>query len=239
MSRRIYLEASLEVGETIRLDPENSHYLTRVMRLKAGDALRCFDGTGREHAARLANPNPRSCSIEIAQELRHSAEPPLKLHLAQGWLKGQAMDSVIQKATELGVTDIWPIEAMRSNVRIDAGRTARRLLHWRGIARSSTEQSERLFLPRLHEPRRLEAFVDHRPCQRLILLDPGAAALPGGLPFDSLALMVGPEGGWTEHERQMAEAAGADRCGLGNLVLRAETAPIAALAAVRQSWGWR
>jgi 16S rRNA (uracil1498-N3)-methyltransferase len=239
MSRRIYLEASLLPGATLRLDPDQSHYLTRVMRLKAGDALRCFDGSGREHAARLAEPNPRSCSIEIAEELRNAAPATVRLHLAQAWLKGQAMDLVIQKATELGVTDIWPIEAVRSNVKIDAGRAAGRLLHWRGIAKSATEQSERLFLPKVHEPRRLEALLTERPCQRLILLDPGASPLPGALPFDSLALLVGPEGGWTQQERELAEAAGADRYGLGDLVLRAETAPIAALAAVRQSWGWR
>ncbi len=91
----------------------------------------------------------------------------------------------------------------------------------------------------MHEPRRLEAFIDERPCQRLILLDPGAAALPRELPFESMALLVGPEGGWTEQERERSEAAGADRYGLGELILRAETAPIAALAAVRQTWGWR
>ncbi len=156
MSRRIFLEAPLETGATLRLDPEQSHYLTRVMRLKAGDALRCFNGAGSEHAARLTDPNPRACSIEIAEELRTAAPAPHRLHLAQAWLKGQAMDRVIQKATELGVTDIWPIAAARSNVRIDAGRTTGRLLHWRGIAKSSTEQSERLFLPGVHEPRSLE-----------------------------------------------------------------------------------
>ena len=107
MSRRIYVEASLETGATVRLDPDQSHYLTRVMRLKAGDALRCFNGAGREHAARLTDPNPRSCSIEIADELRTATPAPVRLHLAQAWLKGQAMDQVIQKATELGVTDIW------------------------------------------------------------------------------------------------------------------------------------
>ena len=239
MSRRIYLEASLRPGETVRLDPENAHYLTRVMRLKAGEALRCFDGAGREHAARLADATGRSCFIEIAEELRIAQEPSPRLHLAQAWLKGQAMDSVIQKATELGVTDIWLIEAMRSNVKIDAKRAAGRLQHWRGVARSATEQSERLFLPRLHDPRRLEALLNEPPCERLILLDPGAAALPGVLPHESLALLVGPEGGWTDQERQLCEAAGAHRHGLGELVLRAETAPIAALAAVRQSWGWR
>ena len=239
MSRRLYLETSLRPGETVRLESENAHYLTRVMRLKAGEALRCFDGAGREHAARLADAKGRSCSIEIAEELRIAREPSLRLHLAQAWLKGQAMDSVIQKATELGVTDIWLIEAMRSNVKIDAKRAAGRLQHWRGVARSATEQSERLFLPRLHDPRRLEALLNEPPCERLILLDPGAAALPGVLPYESLALLVGPEGGWTGHERQLCEAAGAHRHGLGELVLRAETAPIAALAAVRQSWGWR
>ena len=239
MSRRIYLEASLEPGETVRLDSENAHYLTRVMRLKAGDAVRCFNGTGREHAARLTEAKPRSCSIEIAEELRKAQEPSLRLHLAQGWLKGQAMDSVIQKATELGVTDIWLIEATRSNVRIDARRAAGRLQHWRGVARSASEQSERLFLPKVHGPRRLEALLNEPPCERLILLDPGAAALPGALAYESLALLVGPEGGWTEPERQLCEVAGADRYGLGEFVLRAETAPIAALAAVRQSWGWR
>jgi 16S rRNA (uracil1498-N3)-methyltransferase len=239
MSQRLYLPPPLLAGAEHSLDSEDSHYLVRVLRLKTGAALRCFDGRGNEWAAQLSRSSTRSSVVTLGQLVRTSDQPTTGLHLAQGWLKGQAMDQTVQKATELGVTDIWPISATRSNVKLDAGRTEGRMRHWRRIARSATEQSERLYLPTLHEPRSLEEFLAALPCERLLFFEPGNPPLPTDLAKQTLALLIGPEGGWTPDECALAKLANADLYGLGDLILRAETAPLAVLAAIRHGWSWR
>ncbi|MCZ6709069.1 MAG: 16S rRNA (uracil(1498)-N(3))-methyltransferase [Gammaproteobacteria bacterium] len=239
MNPRLYLSPPLSKGAERTLDSEDSHYLARVLRLKPGAQLRCFDGEGSEWLAELTTSNARAIVVTLAKLVRFEHRPNFELHLAQGWLKGQSMDQVVQKATELGITDFWPISAARSKVRIDESRTYNRMHHWQRIARSATEQSERLYLPRLHQPRNLDDFLKRPPCKTLLFLEPGCAALPTDLARQSLVLMVGPEGGWTTEERNMAERTNAHLHSLGDLILRAETAPLAALAALRHGWEWR
>jgi 16S rRNA (uracil1498-N3)-methyltransferase len=239
MNQRLFLAPPLAAGAERTLDSDDSHYLVRVLRLKPGAQLHCFDGEGHEWAAQLTHANTRASVVTIGA-LARSAEPPdPQIHLAQGWLKGQAMDQTVQKATELGVTDLWPITALRSNVKIDARRAEGRMRHWQRIARSAAEQSGRLYLPTLHSPRSLEEFLRQRPCDNLLFFEPGCEPLPKDLAPQSLALMIGPEGGWTPEECDLAKLAKANLHGLGDLVLRAETAPLAVLAAVRHGWGWR
>ena len=238
MSQRLYLPPPLAPGTQRTLDADDSHYLIRVLRLKTGAELRCFDGRGSEWTARLTKSSTRASEVTLGELTRSQPEPDHALHLAQGWLKGQAMDHIVQKATELGASDLWPIMASRSNVKIDDARTANRMRHWQRISRGAAEQSERLYLPALHAPRSLEDFLTDVTCQRLLFLQPGCEPLPRDLPRASLALAVGPEGGWTAQECEMAQRANASLHGLGSLILRAETAPVAALAAVRHAWGW-
>lgn len=239
MNQRLYLSPPLSVGVERTLDSEDSHYLVRVLRLKPGAHLRCFDGEGSEWAAQLTRSSTRASVVRVAELVRCEGPCELQLHLAQGWLKGPAMDQTVQKATELGISDFWPISAARSNAKIDDARAHGRMRHWQRIARSATEQSERLYLPRLHAPRGLSEFLGRPPCPKLLFLQPGCEPLPTNLPRQALALLVGPEGGWTPDECNMARHANADLHGLGSLILRAETAPLAALAAVRHGWGWR
>ncbi|MDH3643516.1 MAG: 16S rRNA (uracil(1498)-N(3))-methyltransferase [Gammaproteobacteria bacterium] len=238
MSQRLYLAPELAAGATRTLDSDDSHYLARVLRLKAGAALRCFDGRGDEWDARLTTSSTRASVVTLGELIRSVPEPGHRLHLAQGWLKGQAMDQTVQKSTELGISDFWPIVATRSNVKLDEARTRNRVRHWQRIARSAAEQSERLFLPVVHDPQRLADFLAAAPCDQLLFLEPGCDPLPSDVPEQSLGLLVGPEGGWAPEESQAARAAGAGMYGLGSLVLRAETAPLAALAAIRHGWGW-
>ena len=249
MNQRLYLPPPLSVGAECTLNSEDSHYLARVLRLKAGDELRCFDGEGSEWAARLNRPRSRASgrasassqasAVTIGELLRSEARPANKLHLAQGWLKGQAMDHTVRGATELGISDFWPIAALRSNVKLGDGRTQSRLRHWQRILRSAAEQSERLHLPTLHAPRQLDEFLAEAPCEQLLFLQPDHEPLPTDLGYASVCVLIGPEGGWAPEECDMARHVNADFHGLGNLVLRAETAPLAVLAAVRHGWGWR
>jgi 16S rRNA (uracil1498-N3)-methyltransferase len=242
MSHRLYLPASLSSslrpGQRLDLDRERAHYLTRVLRLRRGEALVCFDGAGRAWSATLAAASNRSATLEIGTLVADEPAPTPPLHLVQGLLKGTAMDAVVQKSVELGATDVWPVKTERSNVPGDDERLLRKHGHWQRVIESAAEQCGALHLTRLHQPLTLSALLADLPDVRLLLLDPGAPVLPLDLPRTELAVMVGPEGGWSDGERAACAAAGAQRFGLGSRVLRAETAPLAALAALRHGWGW-
>jgi 16S rRNA (uracil1498-N3)-methyltransferase len=136
------------------------------------------------------------------------------------------------------VTDVWLIETQRTEVHIEGPRVARRETHWQRILESAAEQSGRLRLPALHAPAALTDLLAQPPAQQLFLLDPGAPPMAGAPAFDDTVLLVGPEGGFSAEERDAALARGARAMGMGDLILRADTAPIAALAVLRQAWGW-
>jgi len=239
MKHRLYLPGPLETGQAVALLQDRAHYLTRVLRLRRGSELLCFDGRGTAWRAEVADDRTKSATLRLTEVAERQPEPEPRLHLVQGVLKGGAMDQVVQKATELGATDIWPVQAARSNVPDDQARRQRRLAHWQRIIESACEQCGQLHLPMLHDPMDLAGFLQARPDARLLMLSPGSPVLPLSLPEGPLALLIGPEGGWDDRELSIGEAQGAALQGLGNLVLRAETAPLAALAAVRHGRGWR
>jgi 16S rRNA (uracil1498-N3)-methyltransferase len=238
MKHRLYLDAELLEGQTLPLDRERAHYLTRVLRLRRGDQLACFDGRGRAWQASLLDVSSRAAVLAIGAMIAEEPPPPADVHLVQGLLKGAAMDQVVQKSTELGATDVWPVRAERSNAALDQDRAGRKQDHWQRVMESAAEQCGALHLPRLHSLRTLSEFLAEPPAATLILLDPGAPTLPLSLPRRSVTFLIGPEGGWTDSERRAAQAAGATCHGLGARVLRAETAPLAVLAALRHGWGW-
>ncbi len=238
MKHRLYVPPPLKTGQTLRLEASRAHYLTRVLRLRRGSTLLCFDGLGTGWRAEVEDDRSRSVSLRILEVAEQQPRPEPELHLVQGLLKGSAMDQVMQKATELGATGLWVIDAARSNVSTSGGRLERKLEHWRRIIASACEQCGQLHLPQLHEPQTLQHFLDSPPAADLIMLCPGAAALSLDLPAKSLAILVGPEGGWSDEEMALAQARRARLAGLGSLVLRAETAPLAALAAIRHGRGW-
>ena len=237
MGHRLFVP-EISAGQQHTLDAARSHYLTRVLRLKTGDTVTCFDGSGSEYEATVSGSAGKAAALTFGALIGHHG-PPLPLHLALGWLKGRAMDTVTQKATELGITDLWPITAARSNVRINASRTTGRVAHWQKIAIHASEQSNRAFVPTVHEPTDLSSYLAATASLPKFILQPGSSPLNPDLPRQALALLVGPEGGWTEDELRHARAAGAVAWGLGDWILRAETAPLAALAGIRQLWGWR
>lgn len=238
MKHRLFLAPPLSTGMDRTLDAEQTHYLTRVLRLPRGSPVTCFDGIGSAWRATLTDISGRSASVRLEERLESVPAQVERLHLVQGMLKGAAMDQVIQKATELGATDIWLLDAARTNVALDAGRISRKLEHWQRVIESAAGQCQQLHLPRLHGPMSLAECLGSLAGVCVLLLDPGAPALPLNPPTGSLAVLIGPEGGWSEQERTLAARHGAMPCGLGRLVLRAETAPLAVLAALRHSRGW-
>ncbi|MCZ6889962.1 MAG: RsmE family RNA methyltransferase [Gammaproteobacteria bacterium] len=229
---RIYVAGPLDSHTDLTLDADRSHYLTRVLKLRAGDAIVCFDGTGREYAARVADPTPKACTLAVARIVREMHAPGFELHLAQALVKTD-LDRVIQKATELGVTDLWFLTTDRTEVRTHP------FARWERIAQSAAEQCGRLYLPRLHTTRSVADFLPSAAKSfRKLILTPGAPPLPNSGVAQNTCLLVGPEGGWTANEQEAATEQGFSATGLGALTLRATTAGITAISALRQSWGW-
>ena len=234
---RLYVDAALSPGSEIALDAGRSHYLCRVLRLRKDDRVLLFAGDGDGYDAAVVRADPRACTVAVGERLEREPPPRFELHLAQALIKRDRLDSVLQKATELGVTKITLLDTEHSEVHLSGERIGRRLEHWRGIVVGAAEQSGRLRLPTLVAPAELHAFVATATGARY-LLDPGSAPLAGAAEADTV-LLLGPEGGFSNAERALAIGKGFVPVGLGERILRSDTAPVAALAVLRQAWGWR
>ena len=235
---RIYVEADLRRGSEAVLGEDAAAHLARVLRLRAGDPVTLFNGDGRDCAGRLVGLTKRDARVAIEAASDTEPEPPLAIQLAVGVSRGERMDHVIQKAVELGVSAILPLVTERSVVRLDDERTDRRHAHWRGVLVAACEQSGRRRLPALHPAVAWRSWTLPAEGTRL-LLDPGAALTLPMLPRPEApaTLLVGPEGGLAEAERARAARAGFTPVRLGPRILRTETAPLAALAALQVLWG--
>ncbi len=177
--RRLHVDVQLTPNSSLTLDPDRSHYLCRVLRQRRGDHVLLFSGDGDGYDAEVENTDARACEVRVGAAIEHEPPPRLRLHLAQALIKGERLDFVMQKATELGVTDIWPLATERTEVHIEGHRVARREAHWQRIVESAAEQCGRLRLPVLHAPLALPALFQTPPRAQMLLLDPGAPALSG------------------------------------------------------------
>ena len=238
MAKRLYVDARLAPDTDLTLDPDRSHYLCRVLRLRRGERVELFCGDGLAYDAAIAAADARACDVRVGAIVAREAAPRVRLHLAQALMKGDRIDFVLQKATELGVTDIRFTETEHTVVHIEGPRVVRRETHWRAVIASAAEQCGRLWLPTLHTPQPFGELLRQHIAAQTLLLDPGAAPLGATIPLVDTMLLIGPEGGLSDAERDAAIASGARPVGLGRLVLRTDTAPIAAVAVLRQAWGW-
>jgi 16S rRNA (uracil1498-N3)-methyltransferase len=234
---RLYLEDPLRGGDIVELSADRAHYLFRVLRLTRGDRLIVFDGSGVDHVAVVVGPDARRGRLEIAEAVRQERPPAFRLHLVLALIKGDRLDFVLQKATELGVTDIWLTATARSEVRLSGERHRRRQQHWRRVLAAACEQCGRARLPDFHSPIALPELLLQLAVDQLLLLDPGARPIESVGARDT-AVLVGPEGGFSDDERKAVLDRGAQPMGLGDRTLRADTAPVAALAVLRQIWRW-
>ena len=225
--RRLHVAGEqLEPGAALRLGPAQSHRLRGVLRLREGDGLAVFDGSGGEWAATVAAVTPAGVTLRIGEALEPLPEPPLAVTLCCAFPRGQRGDWIVEKATELGVAAITPLASERAVLQPGEGRIER----WRRIAIEAAEQCGRASLP---------AFGEEPPPGALRLLaDPGArqsvaeAIADISPPPSAVAVYVGPEGGWTAGERERLIAEGARPVSLGPRRLRVETAAIVTLAQV-------
>ncbi|XQE66847.1 16S rRNA (uracil(1498)-N(3))-methyltransferase [Pseudomonas sp. P3C3] len=233
---RFFVDAPLSLGQH-ELPEAQAHYIGRVLRHAAGDAVQLFDGSGLEYLGELIEVGKKAVRVELREQLAGQAESPLRIHLGQGLSRGERMDWAIQKATELGVGEITPIVSERCEVRLKDERADKRLAHWRQVAISACEQCGRSVLPMIHAPITLAEWQAHVQAELKLVLHPVAAPLESHARPHSLAFLIGPEGGLSETEVEQAKAAGFHAARLGPRVLRTETAPVVALAVAQQLWG--
>jgi 16S rRNA (uracil1498-N3)-methyltransferase len=238
---RFYCPPPLPLSGSFELPPDAAHHAARVLRLREGDAVQIFDGIGNERHGVIAELGGKRVVIGNLTAVDSDRESPLKVLLAQALASSEKMDWVIQKATELGVTEIQPIDTERSVARLSAERTTKRLEHWQQVAISACEQCGRNVLPQIHAPLDIMVWLQQmreRPDAKFILLPQGAAALHAqAKPHGRVALLIGAEGGFTQAESDAALRCGFTPIRMGARVLRTETAAIAGLAALQTLWG--
>lgn len=234
---RIFTEQTLSAGLELALESGPSQHLARVLRMGQGDELQLFDGSGLEYRARIVAADKRQVTVALQDALPGLAESPLRIHLGIGISRGERMDLVVQKATELGVATISPLYTERTEVRLRGEREARKQQHWRQVVVSACEQCGRSIIPTVHEPAGLAQWLASAGGERKLVLHHRASASAGAQVPASVSLLVGPEGGLSDAEIAAAESASFESLALGPRVLRTETAPLAALAILQARWG--
>ncbi|QXI28174.1 16S rRNA (uracil(1498)-N(3))-methyltransferase [Pseudomonas vanderleydeniana] len=233
---RFFIDAPLSLGEHA-LPEAQAHYIGRVLRMAEGDALQVFDGSGNEFLGTLLEVGKKHVRVQLTESFAGQPDSPLHIHLGQGLSRGERMDWAIQKATELGVSEITPIVSERCEVRLKDERADKRLAHWRQIAISACEQCGRSTLPVIHPPLSLGEWLKQADAELKLVLHPVAEPLTSHPKPASLAFLIGPEGGLSDAEVEQAAKAGYLPARLGPRVLRTETAPVVALAVAQQLWG--
>ncbi|NOX76869.1 MAG: 16S rRNA (uracil(1498)-N(3))-methyltransferase [Gammaproteobacteria bacterium] len=241
---RIYQPVPLATGQIVELNAQATAHLTRVLRLRVGDALVVFNGEeGGEYAARVREVGRRAASIDVGEFVDGGPESPLELVLVQGISRGERMDYTVQKAVELGVSRIVPVLTERTVVNLKGDRVTRRREHWQSVVNSACEQSGRNRVPVVAEPLALADYF--KVCESspssglgLVLHHRAGAGLAGmSSPQGPVTLLVGPEGGLSGGEITRAEDVGFLPLRLGPRVLRTETAAVASLAVLQWLWG--
>jgi len=230
---RIHCDHKLGPGAQFTLDADAAQHVAKSLRLKAGDAIVVFDGRGGEYEATIQRIDRDRVDVKVGGLTAAEREAHLAVGLVQGLPEADKMDWIIQKATELGVAWVQPVTCERSVVRLSGERAARREAHWRRVAVAAAEQSGRTRVPEVRPNLNFMSWLAVPADTPRWMLLPGAAPLAAQPAAPTpLELVVGPEGGFSERERDLLLARGALPVSLGPRVLRTETAPVAALAAI-------
>lgn len=246
MLPRFYAPSLDPATGVVTLSPEEASHLTRVLRLSVGADVAVFDGRGVEFRARVVRAARDRVTLTLVEPVTPAAEPAVQLTLVQGVLKSDAMDDVVRDAVMMGVSRIDPVITTHMAVKESVVSSGRLMDRWRRVVIASAKQCRRATIPVVSEAVPFDDWLrTSRDGLRLILVEP--AALQGGEVSmrslldrprpPSVALLVGPEGGWSPEERRQADAAGCLPVSIGALTLRADAVPIAAIALVRFAFG--
>lgn len=236
---RLFLDHALNVGESYKLEERVAHHVSKVLRLRAKAPLVVFNGRGGEYLAHLEQGDRRYMHVRIDEFVDVCRESPIAITLAQGLVRGERMDFVIQKAVELGVRRIDPVATKHSAVRLSDERAERRHAHWQSVATHACEQSGRNELPAVGKLQDFRAWLQGASEGLRIALDPASKTPMSDVCNSARAVtvLIGPEGGLSEEELLQVERAGFVRVGFGPRILRTETAALAALVAVQTRLG--
>jgi 16S rRNA (uracil1498-N3)-methyltransferase len=236
---RVYVDAQLVPGALFALPAETAAHVAKVLRARSGDALLLFNGDGREFSGEIDSVRGSNVSVAIGAANGVDRESPLQLTLLQCIPRGDRMDFILQKATELGVTRIVPIVSQRSVVRLDERQAQAKAAHWRAVAISACEQCGRNRLPTLDAPQRLLDYLGGTAAVATrLVLDPAADG--GGMGHEAgggMEIAVGPEGGFAPDELDALRTVGFVPIRLGPRILRTETAAIAAVTVLQTRFG--
>lgn len=235
---RIYSTTPLQANSLISLDEQASHYLGKVLRMQAGRELIVFDGSGGQYPATIDSISKKSVVINTGMHDLVDNQSPLHTHLAIGLSRGERWDFVLQKATELGVTEITPLFTERCEVKLTGDRLDKKFGHWQSILISAAEQCQRNILPALNPVVNFSDFIKTTPNGLgLVLHHRSDSKITDYEAPSACTLVVGPEGGLSDDEISQALATDYQALTLGPRVLRTETAPLAALSVVQSLWG--
>lgn len=236
--QRVYTDQPLVAGGEITLEEDSSHHLHHVLRLQAGDSVNLFNA-GSEYAATLGQIGKNGTTAVLRKLVYEEPGPVLDIHLLIGISRGERMDFALQKATELGATRVTPVFTKRCVVKLNEKKQASRMAHWSKIIVNACEQSGRCRLPLLDMPLEIGAAVMQHNSGTALLLDHRSNKTLQDLkkPKSTVTILVGPEGGLSGEERKLAKAQGFTGVRLGPRVMRTETAPLAAIAAIQTLWG--
>lgn len=234
---RLYTPEALQAGADVRLQDDAAHYLGKVLRAKVGHQVLLFNESDGEYLADIQSIDKRGIDLQLAESANRTPEVLLPVHIGLGLSRGERMDYSVQKATELGVTEITPLFTEHSEVKLKEDRADKRTAHWQKVAISASEQSGRCTVPSIHSPMNLSDWVKSVPQGQGFMLDhTGMAGFSGERPAN-IFLLIGPEGGISDAEKDLTSATGFKTVRLGPRVLRTETAPVVALTALQLQWG--
>lgn len=238
---RFHSPNALTVGQSVPLSDNALAHAVRVMRLKVGDTLTLFCGDSFDYQCALSSIEKKSAQVEVLSRTQVSNESPLSIRLLQGISSGDRMDYTIQKAVELGVTEIYPLSTERCVTKLSGDRAEKRTEHWQGVAIAACEQSGRAVIPHVHAPLALPQWLSQYAtpdCLNLLLNPVGAKRLVAlSKPDHPIHLLIGPEGGLSPAEIELATQHHFQSIVLGPRILRTETAALTAIACMQSLWG--
>ncbi len=238
---RLFIRSELRSGQELALDREQAHYIGRALRLRVGDALAVFSAESGEFDATVTSISKNGATLAVGAAVATATESALKVHLVQGVSRGERMDLVVQKSTELGVKRITPVLTEYGVVRLDSDRAEKRRDHWQKIAESAAEQCGRTRPPLIDAPLPLKSWFGEKPGDADVdlVLQPGSSTALASLPAPKtkVCLLIGPEGGFSDNEYDDAGVSGFQPVSLGPRILRTETAAIAAVSVAQSLWG--
>ena len=241
--QRYFVSNEQMTDKQVTIIGDDAAHISKVMRMQPGHTIVCINQEQRVVVCSLDSVATTEVTASISEELLTQTELPISVTIAQGLPKGDKLDLIIQKGTELGASRFLPFSAARSIVKWDAKKSAKKIERLEKIAKEAAEQSYRLSIPVIYPSAStkqvIERFSEYSAClvlaeeqakvgERSVLADQLQRLDPG----DSLLILIGPEGGFSEVEIVMFEQAGALACGLGPRILRTETASLAVLAAI-------